>query len=267
MLLGFPNNPRAELADEIRWIAGAGFDFIDLFFEPDRTEPANLDLPALKRQLDDAGLARVGHTAPYLPIGSSYRQLRRAAAALFAECADACAELGCPGLTIHTDWPGGLFSLAEGIAFQSETLTELKALATARGLALWLEPSPTWRDRTDNIAALLAANPGVGLHADLGHFNVNGNEPLEALHRFRDRIVHVHVSDNDGRSDAHLPLGAGKIDWGRVIPALKEFYDGTVTLEIFSRDREYALRSRQKFLELWTAAPEQDRPKKTGDGR
>ena len=37
--LGFPNHPRRELSAEIAWIAESGFDFIDLFLEPDRATP------------------------------------------------------------------------------------------------------------------------------------------------------------------------------------------------------------------------------------
>jgi sugar phosphate isomerase/epimerase len=47
-------------------------------------------------------------------------------------------------------------------------------------------------------------------------------------------------------------LGAGNIDWKKIIPQLKEFgYDGMIILEIFSVDRRYLLFSRDKLREMW----------------
>ena len=65
----------------------------------------------------------------------------------------------------------------------------------------------------------------------------------------------MHLSDNKGKVDDHLPLGAGLIDWADAARALKASgYDGTVTLEVFSPHREYALASREYWLALWQAA-------------
>ena len=65
--------------------------------------------------------------------------------------------------------------------------------------------------------------------------------------QFRKKIAHVHLHDNDRRSDQHLPLGAGKIDIPRsVARELKSFYDGTITLEVHSQDREYLKASREE---------------------
>ena len=65
-------------------------------------------------------------------------------------------------------------------------------------------------------------------------------------------VHHVHLHDNDGRSDLHLPPGAGTIDWAAVVLALKDAgYDGTITLEVFSRDRDYVLLGKRKVEALW----------------
>jgi len=82
---------------------------------------------------------------------------------------------------------------------------------------------------------------------------VEKNRTEEFLEAFRDRLVHVHVSDNFGkREDLHLPLGAGTIPWKKIISRLKKSgYDGTITLEVFSPDRRYLLFSRDKLRELW----------------
>ena len=39
MKIGFPNNPRKNILEEIEWIGKNGFDFIDLFLEEDQAGP------------------------------------------------------------------------------------------------------------------------------------------------------------------------------------------------------------------------------------
>jgi sugar phosphate isomerase/epimerase len=60
----------------------------------------------------------------------------------------------------------------------------------------------------------------IGLAFDTGHANVVGE--LEGfLTGFSDKIVHVHAHDNHGKSDEHLGVGYGNIDWDIVAKHLK----------------------------------------------
>jgi sugar phosphate isomerase/epimerase len=60
------------------------------------------------------------------------------------------------------------------------------------------------------------------------------------------------VSDNYGKEDQHLPIGAGIIDFSKVVKALKGIgYNDTMTLEVFSRDRDYLKMSKKKMEEMW----------------
>jgi len=87
---------------------------------------------------------------------------------------------------------------------------------------------------------------------DVGHaFTANGEGMENYLAQFRKRIKHVHLHDNDRRSDQHLPLGAGKVDVARAVKELKTFYDGTITLEVHSADRDYLRISREKLEIVW----------------
>jgi sugar phosphate isomerase/epimerase len=71
----------------------------------------------------------------------------------------------------------------------------------------------------------------IGLALDTGHANVVGQ--LESfLAEFLDRIVHVHAHDNHGKSDEHLGVGYGNIDWDMVAKHLKRTsFDRTVIVE------------------------------------
>jgi sugar phosphate isomerase/epimerase len=77
----------------------------------------------------------------------------------------------------------------------------------------------------------------VGLTLDIGHANTNGmvDEFLEDL----SKVIHVHLHDNKGRSDEHLSLGKGTINWKNVVKKL-DGYKGRVVTEARTVDEGVA---------------------------
>lgn len=72
----------------------------------------------------------------------------------------------------------------------------------------------------------------VGFTFDVGHANTVGlvNDFLDLL---ADRISHVHIHDNMGKKDEHLPLGKGTVDWKQVMEKLSS-YEGIFVTEMGS---------------------------------
>jgi sugar phosphate isomerase/epimerase len=71
----------------------------------------------------------------------------------------------------------------------------------------------------------------LGITFDVGHANING-QINEFIERFRDKIIHVHLHDNNGDVDSHLGIGCGSINWTEVISALKNInYKGALVIE------------------------------------
>ncbi len=88
------------------------------------------------------------------------------------------------------------------------------------------------------LAILHAANEDISVTFDTGHafiiaerYGITLSEFLDELHPF---IKHVHLHDNDGISDLHLPLGEGKIDAGSVLRDIRDIQPEYVVLEIKS---------------------------------
>jgi len=251
MKIGYPNHPRKDLLEEIAWIAESGFDFVDLCLEPDRAAIEQIDPPRVREALDATGLDVLGHLAWYLPIGSPMPQIRRAAVAAANDYLEVFAAIGMPAVTIHAHWPPGMFTIDEGIALQVESLRDLVAAGANDGIRIMYEPIATEKDAPQNVARILNEVPELLCHLDMGHSNVCGRKPQTAIRELADRLYHVHVHDNDGFSDLHLPPGTGTIDWPEVFRAFKEVgYDSTLTLEVFSTDRDYVLLAKRKIEEL-----------------
>jgi len=70
---------------------------------------------------------------------------------------------------------------------------------------------------------------------DTGHAHLNErtHETIkDAVRNLGDRIVTIHMQDNDEAADLHLQAGYGTIDWDEFVKALKDIgYDHPITLE------------------------------------
>jgi sugar phosphate isomerase/epimerase len=64
---------------------------------------------------------------------------------------------------------------------------------------------------------------------DVAHANLN-NQIYDFLKEFSKKIVHIHVSDNNGKNDAHLGIGYGNINWKSVTEAVKESGYGNLVM-------------------------------------
>jgi sugar phosphate isomerase/epimerase len=257
MLLGSLNNPAQPLAAELERVAAAGFDFADVTLEPPQAWPVTGT--ELARLLAGVGLPAVGHTPWYLPIASPFPELRRQAHAIFAELLDVFAEAGVRDVNVHPDPMTKLFRRDGVVARNAEVIAELTEEASRRGLRLMVENLGVLGS-ADELRPILDAAPLLGFHLDVGHAHLNRrptepNRTDELLAAFAARLRHVHVSDNFGVDDLHLPLGAGSIDWPAIVASLKRAgWDGTVTLEVFSPQRAHLETSRQLWREWWDAA-------------
>lgn len=251
MKIGFPNHPRKNLIEEIEWIGKNGFDFVDLFLEEDEAIPEKINVEEIKSILRKYNLDAVGHLAWYLPIGSPMGALQKAGIKEAIKYFGVLNELGVEFITIHADWPGIIFSSAEGTEFQIESLKKLLKEAKKYKLKLMYEPIDTPYDNIENVSKILEKVPGLFLHLDLGHANLFGKNPEEFIVKFQKKIKHIHLHDNFGDRDLHLPMGCGVIDWKKILTILKKCYNGTITLEIFSRDRDYVLLTKEKLKKLW----------------
>jgi len=61
----------------------------------------------------------------------------------------------------------------------------------------------------------------VGVCLDLGHLNVrSAAPPAEWVEALGARITCLHLHDNDGSADQHLPVGKGTVDWAGLAGAL-----------------------------------------------
>lgn len=126
-----------------------------------------------------------------------------------------------------------------------ERIGSILAHARRRSVRLALE-----NGALDLLAAVAAAFPAggpdgvgdsLGICIDVGHANLHRARYADPaghfLRTFADRLIHLHVSDNDGTGDQHLVPGTGSIDWRSVAEILRSIrYRGRTVLELAEPD-------------------------------
>jgi len=149
----------------------------------------------------------------------------------------------------------------EALKKTCKSLKELLKVADELNLILGLENLPPrffpprgYFSRAEEFDVVFSqiGSQRLKLVLDVAHASFfDSDPPLKFIDKFYEKLAHVHLSDNLGQRDDHLPLGAGGVDYKTPVRELRRRkYSGTVTLEIFSKDRDYLLMSKRKLEEL-----------------
>lgn len=258
MQIGAMNHPAEPLHRELAWMAEVKLDFVDLTLEPPAVAVWQLKPAEVAKMLRDHGLGAVGHTAYYLPIGSSFDSLRQAAIDELKRAAEFFAQIGVKWMNVHPDAHAPFVDHPTVLQRNIASLRELVAFAEPLGVRVMLENVPHRFNSVAELSPIFEAVTQVGLHLDIGHCNLNvpKNTAPELIRTFATRLAHVHVHDNRGHhGDLHLALGMGDIDYpGHVRELKRAGYDATITLEVFAHDRHFLAYSRDRLREMWQAA-------------
>ena len=71
----------------------------------------------------------------------------------------------------------------------------------------------------------------LGLCYDSGHGNIGNG--LKNFEKLKDRLISIHLHDNDGKTDQHKLLFSGTIDWNKLAKILaKSSYKKCISMEI-----------------------------------
>lgn len=146
------------------------------------------------------------------------------------------------------------FSWQEQWSVLVDTVKQCARTAAQAGLMLTMEPRVgEMISNTDAMLRLMDHVADGNFYAvlDTGHQNAQKEILPLSVEKLASRIKYVHVSDNDSRTNEHLPLGKGTIDWEGVFLGLaKHKFDGYVAIDVGGVDHlDEAYRESVQFLE------------------
>jgi sugar phosphate isomerase/epimerase len=261
MLYGATNFPVKPVLEELETIAKLEFDYLELTM--DAPEAHYTVIRGMKDELVHAlerlHMGLICHLPTFVSTADLTGSLRKASLNEVLESLEVAAELRTMKAVLHPSLHRGL-SVFVMDQVRQHALRSLEAIvdkADQLGVCLCLEnmfPQSNSLINPEDFVEVFEQFPTLRMTLDVGHAHIGEKgvaKILDFIERFPDRIYHIHANDNFGNGDDHLPIGAGTIEFPGIVKALKAIgYDETITLEVFSRDRDYLRLSRDKLAHL-----------------
>lgn len=244
---------RKLTSDLLAQIAGAGFEGVEVFCSRGHFDyTSKAEVQALASALGAHGLALASTHAPAsrdlsptreggtpLSICEVERVRRIEAMDEFKRALDVAEELPFPRMVFHM---GGSREIADArkrdAAFSS--LEHLILHAKHRGITICVENTTSEMGDPNYLRAFVDETRlnGVRFNFDIGHAYLADGDATERIEKsfapLRDLVAGVHLHDNHGDKDEHLPPYDGSIDWPTAIKILKSAPEANlpITLEL-----------------------------------
>ena len=260
---GLLTDPIQPVPDEIVRFKKLGFDYAEIGIEEPSATPSILacQRKQILELLSINHMFAVGHTAYWVQFGSAHVNARRGWIEEAKAMIRTASLLRLKQLNFHFYGKLGRVGDTERSRYDflnnfSSAMSELCTFGRSKQVALMLENVPVRENGTGgigNYSHVMESVPQLNCHLDIAHaFIEGGMSRIETyLKRFSPRLVHIHIHDNHGELDEHLPLRDGNIDFKKVVRWLKKIgYDKTITFEVFTSYKD-AVRSREYFRSLW----------------
>jgi len=210
-----------------------GFKKIDI--RPDFLEPEDLSTLEESPSLSVSSIAASFGVPEGAALESSSAGARAKAAGHVEEVVRQCAALG--GSVVYLvpgkdDNPKTLNRYADSLAEAADRAAQHEIRLCVEhfpGTAL-----PTAAATLDFINAI--SHPNLGLLFDIGHVQISGEDPAVVIHEAGERLVYVHLDDNDGLGDLHWALLDGVMTTASLRDTFRALHDidyaGAVSLEL-----------------------------------
>ncbi len=224
------------------------------------------DLEKAKIKAEKAEMEICVH-APFfeLNIGGFCKGIREESIRYMNKSVDFCSGLGGNVLIVHsgnyTYYYPEEATLENNLKMKTQWDNNIKSLkkineyANTKGVTVCLENSMNSSiDQTfeDLLEIRDAVGDSLKFTLDMGHARLQERRGVErGIRSLGDNIRHIHLTDNHGINDDHLPIGDGNFDYSDVIDFIKNF-PYIVTLEVIniSTDSTAIIKSREYIIKL-----------------
>jgi sugar phosphate isomerase/epimerase len=156
-----------------------------------------------------------------------------------------CLDMGSDFVNLAVVHPGYLSPYGSQVRDQAwktnvESIQQLCDHAEDMGIVIAVENMPKmpkiYGMNPDEMLDILkdVNRENVGITLDVGHANTNGFVG-EFVEMCLGKIKHMHIHDNHGKRDEHLPIGQGTVDWKKFMESISG-YKGMMVTEMMNLD-------------------------------
>lgn len=237
--------------ESIEWAGEIGFDFVELYLDG-ASERTRLDTDGLVEAMEDRGLDAMVHL-PFvdLDLGSPRDRIRKGSIEELETCLDVAETLGAEKAVLHASSHASPPEWAHETVKPRilESVRELDAYGADRGVEICVENLPGTVYSIREIDEVLSET-SASLTLDTGHARVDGfdaERTASFLEDHRDRVSTVHINDAREARDEHVPVGSGTTDFERILRPIADDWEGTLSIETYTFDRDYLALSKEKL--------------------
>jgi sugar phosphate isomerase/epimerase len=200
------------------------------------------EIAGINSVFEKNGLKKIVH-GPFLDLnpGSRDQKIKDCTYERFISAFEFCRKLKADHIVLHSGFDPIFYKdandlfLGLSIPVWKETVKAAESKKITIALENSIDPDPAV------VTGLLKEikSPSFEACFDAGHYYAFGKmSPFDALKWYPDgSIGEIHLSDNKGDFDTHLPLGEGDIDFGRLLKEVwKKGRDPIITSEPHSRE-------------------------------
>ena len=237
----------SDILDILEIVRDGGFSMIEVCSFPRHLDYHDADkVKIAARRIKQVGIDPFSFHAPFanhIDITSLDDDIKRKSVDELIKATEAAATLGVKHMVLHPGPEREGRPPAEEFYDHLERACESVNTVARRcgqlGMTLLLEnmlPHLLF-GRTQDMLYIMGAAEGhnVGTCLDTGHAHLAGDLSL-VVHKLSSHLRMVHVNDNRGDRDEHLPPGEGDVDWSYVLSQLESYsFRGALILELSGR--------------------------------
>jgi sugar phosphate isomerase/epimerase len=195
-------------------------------------------LPQIERGFNDAVSSYDMSFSAHAPlsdinIGSLNPRIREVAVREITNAMHAARRMNIDTITVHPGFisPIGFLDRTAVYDRMRDSLSRIERASHDSGVRVAIENMPEMNistGKTPQDLIKIVEGFDFGLCFDIGHAHTTGN--IEAFLEHQDRFINIHIHDNHGGMDEHLPIGQGTIDFKKALGALRD-YKGRYVIE------------------------------------
>ena len=221
-----PNASHIEKSIELAERYGAGFEYNDFYLPDVLDNSARVDeLIDFYKSLPGNRSENTLHGAFFdVTVHSSDREIRAISDKRVRQSMDIARRLGVRAVIFHTNLIANFKNRAYVDSWVIKNAAYWRALAADYpDISIYIE-NMFDQDPEPMVALMreLEDVPGVSACLDFAHASAFGKDAEKWVRALLPYVSHLHLNDNDGISDLHLALGAGKLDYAPLCRALSE---------------------------------------------
>lgn len=247
----FINVPYRLMEANIERVAGLGVG-VEVYAENNILDELDMgDVKELGKKLRDSGIICTAH-APFMDLspGGHDRKIRTLSKDKIKRAVEMAHRLNAISVVCHPGYNKWYFDGNEQLWIDSSVETWTEVLGEAKGGPLVLLEN-IFEETPATLIALFGYFKDKDLYFcfDSGHFNLFSTIPLEGwLIPLKSRIREMHLHDNHGKSDEHLPIGRGTFPFRELKAFIAQLTGIIYTSEFHSE--AYAMESIKTLREL-----------------